>query len=152
MGNERANKKFIIAFALALLICACATTHDRENHFDTLVSARFNSITKIHCLNRTALSEETQVDFRVKVLQNKGDPLRVCYRISEFERCFDTRLNYTYTECRETTPPYKHCHDDRINGNEVWKIYEINPGDTLMLGNDIFVAITGEGCFAAAKR
>ena len=84
MGNERANKKFIIAFALALLICACATTHDRENHFDTLVSARFNSITKIHCLNRTALSEETQVDFRVKVLHNKGDPLRVCYRISEF--------------------------------------------------------------------
>ena len=152
MGNERANKKFIIAFALALLICACATTHDRENHFDTLVSARFNSITKIHCLNRTALSEETQVDFRVKVLQNKGDPLRVCYRISEFERCFDTRLDYTYTECRVTTPPYKRCHDDRFDGNEVWKIYHIGAGDTLMLGNDIFIAITGEGCFAAKKR
>ena len=152
MGNGWANKKFIIAFALALLMCACATTYDRENRFDTLVSARFNSITKIHCLNRTALSEETQVDFRVKVLQKKDDSLRVCYRISEFERCFDTRLNYTYTECRETTPPYKHCHDDRINGNEVWKIYEINPGDTLMLGNDIFVAVTGEGCFAAAKQ
>ena len=152
MGNGWANKKFIIAFALALLICACATTHDRENRFATLVSARFNSITKIHCLNRTALSEETQVDFHVKVLQKKDDPLRVCYRISEFERCFDTRLNYTYTECRETTPPYKHCHDDRINGNEVWKIYEINPGDTLMLGNDIFVAVTGEGCFAAARQ
>ena len=152
MGNGWANKKFIIAFALALLMCACATTYDRENRFDTLVSARFNSITKIHCLNRTALSEETQVDFHVKVLQKKDDPLRVCYRISEFERCFDTRLNYTYTECRETTPPYKHCHDDRINGNEVWKIYEINPGDTLMLGNDIFVAITGEGCFTAAKQ
>lgn len=152
MGNGWANKKFIIAFALALLICACATTYDRENSFDTLVSARFNSITKIHCLNRTALSEETQVDFRVKVLQNKDDPLRVCYQISEFERCFDTRLNYTYTECRETTPPYKHCHDDRFDGNEIWKIFEINPGDTLMLGNDIFVALTGEGCFAAAKR
>lgn len=152
MGNRWANKKFIIAFALPLLICACATTHDRENRFDTLVSARFNSITKIHCLNRTALSEETQGDFRVKVLQNKDDPLRVCYRISEFERCFDTRLNYTYTECRETTPPYKHCHDDRFDGNEVWKIYHIGAGDTLMLGNDIFIAITGEGCFAAAKR
>lgn len=152
MGNGWANKKFIIAIALALLICACATTYDRENSFDTLVSARFNSITKIHCLNRTALSEETQVDFRVKVLQNKGDPLRVCYRISEFERCFDTRLNYTYTECRETTPPYKHCHDDRFDGNEVWKIYHIGAGDTLMLGNDIFIAITSEGCFAAAKR
>lgn len=152
MGNVWANKKFIIAFALALLICACATTYDRENRFDTLVSARFNSITKIHCLNRTALSEETQVDFRVKVLQKKDDPLRVCYRISEFERCFDIRLNYTYTECRETTPPYKHCHDDRFNGNEIWKIFEINPGDTLMLGNDIFIALTGEGCFAAAKQ
>lgn len=152
MGNGRANKKFIIAFALALLICACASTYDRENRFDTLVSARFNSITKIHCLNRTDLSEETQGDFRVKVLQKKDDPLRVCYRISEFERCFDTRLNYTYTECRETTPPYKHCHDDRFDGNEVWKIYHIGAGDTLMLGNDIFVAITGEGCFAAAKR
>lgn len=145
-------RKFIIAFALALLICACATTYDRENRFDTLVSARFNSITKIHCLNRTALSEETQVDFRVKVLQKKDDPLRVCYRISEFERCFDTRLNYTYTECRETTPPYKHCHDDRFDGNEIWKIFEINPVDTLMLGNDIFIALTGEGCFAAAKQ
>ena len=152
MGSGWANKKFIIAFALALLICACATTYDRENSFDTLVSARFNSITKIHCLNRTALSEETQVDFRVKVLQKKDDPLRVCYRISEFERCFDTRLNYTYTECRETTPPYKHCHDERFDGNEVWKIYHIGAGDTLMLGNDIFVAITGEGCFAAAKQ
>ena len=152
MGNGWANKKFIIAFALALLICACATTYDRENRFDTLVSARFNSITKIHCLNRTALSEETQVDFRVKVLQNRDDPLRVCYRISEFERCFDTRLNYTYTECHETTPPYKHCHDDRFDGNEVWKIYHIGAGDTLMLGNDIFVAITGEGCFTAAKQ
>lgn len=152
MGNRWANKKFIIAFALALLICACATTYDRENRFDTLVSARFNSITKIHCLNRTALSEETQVDFRVKVLQKKDDPLRVCYRISEFERCFDTRLNYTYTECRETTPPYKHCHDDRFDGNEVWKIYDTASGDTLMLGNDIFVALTGEGCFAAAKQ
>ena len=152
MGNGWANKKFIIAFAHTLLICACATTYDRENRFDTLVSARLNSITKIHCLNRTALSEETQVDFRVKVLQKKDDPLRVCYRISEFERCFDTRLNYTYTECRETTPPYKHCHDDRFDGNEVWKIYHIGAGDTLMLGNDIFVAITGEGCFAAAKR
>lgn len=152
MGNGWANKKFIIAFALALLICACATTYDRENRFDTLVSARFNSITKIHCLNRTAFSEETQVDFRVKVLQKKDDPLRVCYRISEFERCFDTRLNYTYTECREITPPYKHCHDDRFDGNEVWKIYHIGAGDTLMLGSDIFVAITGEGCFAAAKQ
>ena len=152
MGNRWANKKFIIAFALALLICACASTYDRENRFDTLVSAKFNSITKIHCLNRTALSEETQVDFRVKVLQNKDDPLRVCYRISEFERCFDTRLDYTYTECRETTPPYKRCHDDRFNGNEVWKIYEINSGDTLMLENDIFIAITGEGCFAATKQ
>ena len=152
MGNGWANKKFIIAFAFALLICACATTYDREKRFDTLVSARFNSITKIHCLNRTALSEETQVDFRVKVLQKKDDPLRVCYRISEFERCFDTRLNYTYTECREITPPYKHCHDDRFDGNEVWKIYHIGAGDTLMLGNDIFVAITGEGCFAAAKQ
>ena len=152
MGNGWANKKFIIAFALALLMCACATTYDRENRFDTLVSARFNSITKIHCLNRTALSEETQVDFRVKVLQNRDDPLRVCYRISEFERCFDTRLNYTYTECRKTTPPYKHCHDDRFDGNEIWKIFEINPGDTLMLGKDIFVALTGEGCFTAAKQ
>ena len=152
MGNGWANKKFIIAFALALLMCACATTYDRENRFDTLVSARFNSITKIHCLNRTALSEETQVDFRVKVLQKKDDSLRVCYRISEFERCFDTRLNYTYTECRETTPPYKRCHDDRFDGNEVWKIYHIGAGDTLMLGNDIFVAITGEGCFAAARQ
>lgn len=152
MGNRWANKKFIIAFALSLLICACATTHDRENHFDTLVSARFNSITKIHCLNRTDLSEETQVDFRVKVLQNKDDPLQVCYRISEFERCFDTRLNYTYTECREITPPYKHCHDDRFDGNEILNIYHIGAGDTLMLGNDIFVAITGEGCFAAAKQ
>ena len=152
MGNGWANKKFIIAFALALLICACATTYDRENRFDTLVSARFNSITKIHCLNRTALSEETQVDFRVKVLQKKDDPLRVCYRISKFERCFDTRLNYTYTECRETTLPYKHCHDDRFDGNEVWKIYHIGAGDTLMLGNNIFVAITGEGCFTAAKQ
>lgn len=152
MGNGWANKKFIIAFALALLICACATTYDRENRFDTLVSARFNSITKIHCLNRTALSEETQVDFRVKVLQKKDDPLRVCYRISEFERCFDTRLNYTYTECRETTPPYKHCHDDRFDGNEVWKIYHIGAGDTLLLGKDIFVAVTGEGCFAAARQ
>lgn len=152
MGNRWANKKFIIAFALALLICACATTHDRENRIDTLVSARFNSITKIHCLNRTDLSEETQGDFRVKVLQNRDKPLRVCYRISEFERCFDTRLNYTYTECREITPPYKHCHDDRFDGNEVWKIYHIGAGDTLMLGNNIFVAITGEGCFAAKKR
>ena len=152
MGNGWANKKFIIAFALALLICACASTYDREKRFDTLVSARFNSITKIHCLNRTALSEETQVDFRVKVLQNRDDPLRVCYRISEFERCFDTRLNYTYTECHETTPPYKHCHDDRFDGNEVWKIYHIGAGDTLMLGKDIFVAVTGEGCFAAAKQ
>lgn len=152
MGNRWANKKFIIAFALALLICACATTYDRENSFDTLVSARFNSITKIHCLNRTDISEETQSDFRVKVLQNKDDPLRVCYRISEFERCFDTRLDYTYTECRETTPPYKHCHDDRFDGNEIWKIYDTASGDTLMLGNDIFIAITGEGCFAAAKR
>lgn len=144
--------KYTITFALAVFLCACATTYDRENSFDTLVSARFNSITKIHCLNRTALSEETQVDFRVKVLQKKDDLLRVCYRISEFERCFDTRLNYTYTECRETTPPYKHCHDDRFDGNEVWKIYHIGAGDTLMLGNDIFVAITGEGCFAAAKQ
>lgn len=152
MGNGWANKKFIIAFALALLICACASTYDRENRIDTLVSARFNSITKIHCLNRTALSEEMQVDFRVKVLQKKDDPLRVCYRISEFERCFDTRLNYTYTECRETTPPYKHCHDDRFDDNEVWKIYHIGAGDTLMLGNDIFVALTGEGCFAAARQ
>lgn len=152
MGNGWANKKFIIAFALALLICACATTYDRENSFDTLVSARFNSITKIHCLNRTALSEETQGDFRVKVLQNKNDPLRVCYRISEFERCFDTRLDYTYTECREITPPYKRCHDERFDGNEVWKIYHIGAGDTLLLGKDIFVAITGEGCFAAAKQ
>jgi hypothetical protein len=152
MGNRWANKKFIIAFALALLICACASTYDRENRFDTLVSARFNSITKIHCLNRTALSEETQVDFRVKVLQKKDDPLRVCYRISEFERCFDTRLDYTYTECRETTPPYKRCHDDRFDGNEVWKIYHIGAGDTLMLWNDIFVAITGEGCFATARQ
>ena len=145
-------RKFIVVFALTLLICACVSTQGGKERVDELASSNFNSVAKIHCLNRTALSEETQVDFRVKILQNKDDPLRVCYRISEFERCFDTRLDYTYTECRETTPPYKRCHDDRFNGNEVWKIYEITSSDTLMLGNDIFIAITGEGCFAAAKQ
>lgn len=144
-------RKFIVVFALALLICACVSTQGGKERVDELASSNFNSVAKIHCLNRTALSEETQVDFRVKVLQSKGNPLQVCYRISEFERCFDTRLNYTYTECREITPPYKHCHDDRFDGNEVWKIYDTASGDTLMLGSDIFVALTGEGCFAAAK-
>jgi len=145
-------RKFIVVFALTLLICACVSTQGGKERVDELASLNFNSVAKIHCLNRTALSEETQVDFRVKVLQKKDDPLRVCYRISEFERCFDTRLDYTYTECRETTPPYKRCHDDRFNGNEVWKIYKITSGDTLMLENDIFIAITGEGCFAAARQ
>ncbi|MBR6379661.1 MAG: hypothetical protein IKS02_06850 [Fibrobacter sp.] len=145
-------RKFIVVCALALLICACVSTQGGKERVDELASSNFNSVAKIHCLNRTDLSEETQVDFRVKVLQNKDNPLQVCYRISEFERCFDTRLDYTYTECRETTPPYKRCHDDRFNGNEVWKIYHIGAGDTLMLGNNIFVAITGEGCFAAKKR
>jgi hypothetical protein len=137
-------RKFIVVFALTLLICACVSTQGGKERVDELASSNFNSVAKIHCLNRTALSEETQVDFRVKVLQKKDDPLRVCYRISEFERCFNTRLDYTYTECRETTPPYKRCHDDRFDGNEVWKIYHIGAGDTLMLGNDTFIAITGE--------
>ena len=145
-------RKFIAVFALALLICACVSTQGGKERVDELASSNFNSVAKIHCLNRTDLSEETQVDFRVKVLQNKDDPLRVCYRISEFERCFDTRLDYPYTECRETTPPYKRCHDDRFDGNEILNIYHIGAGDTLMLGNNIFVAITGEGCFAAKKR
>ena len=152
MGNGWANKKFLIAFALALLICACATTYDRANSSDTLVSARFNSVAKIHCQDRTALSEATRAEFRVKVQQNKDNPLRVCYNLGGREVCFETSRNYTYTECRETNPPYKHCHDDRFDGNEVWKIYDTASGDTLMLGSDIFVAITGEGCFAAAKR
>ena len=145
-------RKFIAVFALAQLICACVSTQGGKERVDELASSNFNSVAKIHCLNRTDLSEETQVDFRVKVLQNKDDPLQVCYRISEFERCFDTRLNYTYTECREITPPYKHCHDDHFDGNEILNIYHIGAGDTLMLGNNIFVAITGEGCFAAKKR
>ena len=145
-------RKFIVVFALALLICACVSTQGGKERVDELASSNFNSVAKIHCLNRTDLSEETQVDFRVMVQQNKDDPLRVCYRISEFERCFDTRLNYTYTECHETTPPYKHCHDDRFEGNEIWKIFKINRGDTLMLEKDIFVALTGEGCFTADKQ
>ena len=145
-------RKFIVVFALALLICACVSTQGGKERVDELASSNFNSVAKIHCLNRMDLSEETQVDFRVKVLQNRDDPLRVCYRISEFERCFDTRLNYTYTECHETTPPYKHCHDVRFDGNEVWKIYNTNSGDTLMLGNDMFVAHTREGCFVAKNR
>ena len=145
-------RKFIAVFALAQLICACVSTQGGKERVDELASSNFNSVAKIHCLNRTDLSEETQVDFRVMVQKNKDDPLRVCYRISVFERCFDTRLDYTYTECREITPPYKRCHDDRFDGNEVWKIYHIGAGDTLMLGNDIFVAITGEGCFTAAKQ
>ena len=145
-------RKFIVVFALTLLICACVSTQGGKERVDELASSNFNSVAKIHCLNRTDLSGETQVDFRVMVQQNKDDPLRVCYRISEFERCFDTRLDYTYTECRVTTPPYKRCHDDRFDGNKVWKIYHIGAGDTLMLGNDIFIAITGEGCFAAKKR
>ena len=144
-------KKCTLFFATALFICACATTFDKENRFDTLVSARFNSITKIHCLNRMALSEATRAEFLVKVQQNRDNPLRVCYDIGGHDVCFETYRNYTYTECRETTPPYKHCHDDRFDNNEVWKIYHTNSGDTLMLGNDIFVAITGEGCFATAK-
>ena len=145
-------RKFIVVFALALLICACVSTQGGKERVDELASSNFNSVAKIHCLNRTDLSEETQVDFRVMVQKNKDDPLRVCYRISVFERCFDTRLDYTYTECRETTPPYKRCHDDRFDGNEVWKIYHIGAGDTLMLGNDIFIAITGEGCKEEKKR
>ena len=145
-------KKCPLIFSGMLLFCACATTYDRENRFDLLVSADFNSIAKIHCINRTPLSEETQTSFRVSVKQRGEDPLRVCYGISESEQCFDTYRNYTYTECRETTPPYKHCHDDRFDGNEVWKIYDTSSGDTLMLGNSIFIVITGEGCFAAIKR
>ena len=145
-------RKFIAVFALALLICACATTYDREKRFDTLVSARFNSITKIHCLNRTALSEATRAEFHVKVQQSRDNPLRVCYDLAGREACFETSRNYTYTECREITPPYKRCHDDRFDGNEVCKIDHIGAGDTLMLGNDIFIAITGEGCFTAAKQ
>lgn len=145
-------KKCPLIFSGMLLFCACATTYDRENRFDLLVSADFNSVTKIHCMDRTLLSEEAQTSFHVSVTQRGEDPLRVCYRISESEQCFDTYRNYTYTECRETTPPYKHCHDDRFDGNEVWKIYDTTSGDTLMLGKNIFVAITGEGCFAAIKR
>ena len=145
-------EKVVFASALALFIYACATTQNGRERTVELLSADFNSIAKIHCIKRTPLSEETQMSFHVSVKQRGEDPLRVCYRISEFERCFDTRLNYTYTECRETNPPYKHCHDNRFDGNEIWKIYHTNSGDTLMLGNDIFVAITGEGCFAAKKR
>lgn len=145
-------KKIIPVFALTLLICACAATYDSKDRFTGLFSDRYNSIAKIHCKNRTPLSEESQTSFYVSVTQNGENPLRVCYRISESERCFDTILNYTYTECRETTPPYKHCHDDRFDGNEVWKIYSTASGDTLMLGKSTFVAITGEGCFAAIKR
>ena len=145
-------KKCPLIFSGMLLLCTCATTYDRENRFELLVSADFNSVTKIHCMERTLLSEETQTSFHVSVTQRGEDPLRVCYRISESEQCFDTYRNYTYTECRETTPPYKHCHDDRFDGNEVWKLYHTTSGDTLMLGKNIFVAITGEGCFAAAKR
>ena len=90
-------RKFIAVFALAQLICACVSTQGGKERVDELASSNFNSVAKIHCLNRTDLSEETQVDFRVMVLQNKDDPLRVCYRISEFKKCFDTRLDYTYT-------------------------------------------------------
>lgn len=145
-------KKCPLIFSGMLLLCTCATTYDRENRFELLVSVDFNSIAKIHCINRTPLSEETQIDFRVNVQQNKDNPLWVCYGLAGSETCYETYRNYTYTECRETTPPYKHCHDDRFDGNEVWKIYNTNSGDTLMLGKDIFVAITGEGCFAAFKR
>ena len=145
-------KKFIAVSALALLIFACAVTQDGKDHANTLVSASFNSIARIHCQERTALSEETQVEFHLKVTQTGENPLQVCYQIFDYERCFDTYLNYTYTECRETTPPYKHCRDDRFEGNEVWKIYSTTSGDSLMLGNKIFVAVTGEGCFAAFKR
>ena len=135
-----------------LLFCACATTYDRENRFDLLVSAKFSKIAKIHCENGTPLSEEGQVDFRVNVQQNKDNPLWICYGLAGSETCFETYRNYTYTECRETTPPYKHCHDDRFDGNEVWKIYDTKAGDKLMLGKNIFVAQTGTGCFAAFKR
>ena len=145
-------KKIITASALALLIFACAASQDRENRTTEFVAAEFSSITRIHCINRTSITEETPSRLQVKVTQSGEKPLQVCYQISNYERCFDTRLNYTYTECREITPPYKHCHDNRFDGNEIWKIYHIGAGDTLMLGNDIFVAITGEGCFAAAKQ
>ncbi|MDD7299058.1 hypothetical protein [Fibrobacter intestinalis] len=145
-------EKVVFASALALFIYACATTQNGRERTAELLSADFNSIAKIHCINRTPLSEETQTSFRVSVKQRGEDPLRVCYGISESEQCFDTYRNYTYTECRETTPPYKHCHDDRFDGNDVWKIYDTTSGDTLMLGNSIFIAITGEGCFAAIRR
>lgn len=145
-------KRFIAISALALLIFACAASQDGGNRTTELVDAEFSSITKIHCINRTSLSEETQSRFRVKVTQSGENPPQVCYQMSNYEKCFDTYRNYTYTECRETTPPYKHCHDDRLDGNEVWKIYSTASGDTLMLGNKIFIAITGEGCFAAIKR
>ena len=145
-------EKVVFASALTLLIFACATTQNGRERTPELLSADFNSIAKIHCINRTSLSEETQMSFHVSVKQRGEDPLRICYGISESEQCFDTYLNYTYTECRETIPPYKHCHDDRVDGNEVWKIYNTASGDTLMLGNKIFVSITGEGCFAAFKR
>ena len=145
-------KKHIVVSALTLLIFACAVTQDGKEHANTLASVNFNYLVRIHCLERAPLSEETQTHFRVKVSQSGENPLQICYQISDYERCFDTYLNYTYTECRETIPPYKHCHDDRVDGNEVWKIYNTASGDTLMLGNKIFVSITGEGCFAAFKR
>ena len=145
-------KKIITASALALLIFACAATQDGGNRTTEFVAAEFSSITKIHCIKRTSLTEETQSRFQVKVTQSGDNPLQVCYQISNYAKCFDTYRNYTYTECRETTPPYKHCHDDRFDGNEVWKIYSTTSGDTLMLGKNIFVAITGEGCFAAINR
>ena len=142
-------KNIVVVSAIMWLICACAATYDGKERSTELFSAEFNSIAKIHCKNRTPLSEITQIAFYVNVSQSGENPLRVCYKISDSERCYDSRHNYTYTECRETTPPYKHCRDDRLDGNEVWKIYNTSSGDTLMLGNSIFVAITGEGCFAA---
>lgn len=145
-------KRSHLFIVVALFLCACAMTQDGENCFDLLASAEFSSISRIHCQNRTSLSEETQTDFRVNVQQKKDNPFRVCYGLADGETCYETYRNYTYTECREITPPYKHCNDDRLDGNEVWKIYHTTAGDTLMLGNNIFVAITGEGCFVAKKR
>ena len=145
-------KRLHLIMAVALFLFACASTQDRENRFEVLVSAKFNAISRISCQDRTPISEETQADFRMNVQQNKDNPLWVCYGLAGSENCYDTYRNYTYTECRETTPPYKHCHDDRFDGNEVWKIYHTNSGDTLMLGNDMFVAHTREGCFVAKMR
>lgn len=125
--------KFILIFAIALLISACASSPTQaSSRVIGSSSTSYTTFARIGCIDRLPMGEAIRYRSHVEITKYE-DRSMVCFRYEgNGERCDEASVPYSDQGVRE--------------------IYTTADGDTLTLDLASFMVTGGKGCFVLGRE